>query len=186
MLLKKQTVWLLTMLSLVVVLSVYYITSPEQKKSDLAAVEQKAKSQVDQQQAKTNTMANGGKTTISQISSNDEFEALRLKLEDQRSQLKEELTSEVASTDLPPNERSKAYDQMQNLNKIAQKEDILETLIKTMGYDDALVRADGSQVRVTVLSKKKPSTSAANNIIQQVKKEIADTNYVLVEFQNTK
>ena len=30
MLLKKQTVWLLTMLSLVVVLSVYYITSPEQ------------------------------------------------------------------------------------------------------------------------------------------------------------
>jgi len=27
--LKKQTVWLLTMLSLVVVLSVYYITSPE-------------------------------------------------------------------------------------------------------------------------------------------------------------
>ena len=29
MLLKKQTVWLLTMLSLVVVLSVYYLTSPE-------------------------------------------------------------------------------------------------------------------------------------------------------------
>ena len=32
MLLKKQTVWLLTMLSLVVVLSVYYITSPEQNR----------------------------------------------------------------------------------------------------------------------------------------------------------
>ncbi len=30
--LKKQTVWLLTMLSLVVVLSVYYIMSPESKK----------------------------------------------------------------------------------------------------------------------------------------------------------
>ncbi len=45
MLLKKQTVWLLTMLSLVVVLSVYYITSPEQKSNDLAAVEQKAKNQ---------------------------------------------------------------------------------------------------------------------------------------------
>ncbi|MGW6082657.1 stage III sporulation ratchet engulfment protein SpoIIIAH, partial [Bacillus subtilis] len=29
--LKKQTVWLLTMLSLVVVLSVYYIMSPESK-----------------------------------------------------------------------------------------------------------------------------------------------------------
>ena len=45
MLLKKQTVWLLTMLSLVVVLSVYYITSPEQKSNDMAAVQQKAKEQ---------------------------------------------------------------------------------------------------------------------------------------------
>lgn len=43
MLLKKQTVWLLTMLSLVVVLSVYYITSPEQTKNELASVEEKAK-----------------------------------------------------------------------------------------------------------------------------------------------
>ena len=40
MLLKKQTVWLLTMLSLVVVLSVYYITSPEQQQNVLAAVDQ--------------------------------------------------------------------------------------------------------------------------------------------------
>ena len=47
MLLKKQTVWLLTMLSLVVVLSVYYVTS-EPKTSDLTAmdkVSQKAKNQ---------------------------------------------------------------------------------------------------------------------------------------------
>ncbi|MFZ3588422.1 SpoIIIAH-like family protein [Bacillus sp. DJP31] len=42
MLLKKQTVWLLTMLSLVVVLSVYYVTSPpENKGDDLAFVEDK-------------------------------------------------------------------------------------------------------------------------------------------------
>jgi stage III sporulation protein AH len=186
MLLKKQTVWLLTMLSLVVVLSVYYITSPEQKKNDLAAVQQKAKDQINQNTAKTQTAVKGGKTTISQIASNDEFEALRLKLEEQRSQLRDELTAEVASTGLTPDDRSKAYDQMQNLNKTAQKEEILETLIKTMGYDDALVRADGAQVRVTVLSKKKPSATAANNIIQQVKKEIGETNYVLVEFQPSK
>ena len=41
MLLKKQTVWLLTMLSLVVVLSVYYITSPEQQQNELAVVDEK-------------------------------------------------------------------------------------------------------------------------------------------------
>ena len=37
MLLKKQTVWLLTMLSLVVVLSVYYVTS-DPGENELAAI----------------------------------------------------------------------------------------------------------------------------------------------------
>ncbi|MED1468184.1 SpoIIIAH-like family protein [Bacillus salipaludis] len=191
MLLKKQTVWLLTMLSLVVVLSVYYITSPEQKNSnELTAVQQKAKDQMNQKEMKSKSTAKTNskddKTIISQIAGDDEFEALRLKLQDERSQLQEDLTAQMASTDLPADKRSEAMDQMKELNKTAQKEEILETLIKTMGYEDALVRAEGNQVRVTVKSKKQPSATAANDIIQQVKKEIGDTNYVAVEFQPTK
>lgn len=187
MLLKKQTVWLLTMLSLVVVLSVYYITSPEQKNNNnVAAVQQNAKNNVNQSAAKSKPAGSGVNTSVSQVAGDDEFAALRLKLEDERSKLKEELNAEVASTDLPADKRSEAYDQMQRLNQTAQKEEILETLIKTMGYDDALVRADGEQVRVTVKSKNKPTPSAANEIIQRVKKEIGDTNYVAVEFQPSK
>ncbi|USK58749.1 SpoIIIAH-like family protein [Peribacillus asahii] len=41
MLLKKQTVWLLTMLSLVVVLSVYYLTSPESVENAATTEQQK-------------------------------------------------------------------------------------------------------------------------------------------------
>ncbi|MEO2074392.1 MAG: SpoIIIAH-like family protein [Bacillus sp. (in: firmicutes)] len=183
MLLKKQTVWLLTMLSLVVVLSVYYITSPEQKSNDLAAVQQNVK---EQKQDKTKAEAKDGKTIVSTVAGDDAFEELRMKLDDLRSQMQEELTTQLASTDLPADQRSKVKDQMDRLNQTAQKEEILETLIKTMGYEDALVRADGEQVRVTVKSKKKPSASEANKIIQQVKKEIGETNYVAVEFQPTK
>ena len=50
MLLKKQTVWLLTMLSLVVVLSVYYITSPEQQQNELAAVDEKQEQEKETEQ----------------------------------------------------------------------------------------------------------------------------------------
>ncbi|WP_322090787.1 hypothetical protein [Caldifermentibacillus hisashii] len=39
MMLKKQTVWLLTMLSLVVVLSVYYITAEPTNNNNLANVD---------------------------------------------------------------------------------------------------------------------------------------------------
>ena len=189
MLLKKQTVWLLTMLSLVVVLSVYYITSPEQKSNDLAAVEQKAKDQVDQNQTKTKAKTKtdaAGNTVVSQVAGDEEFETLRLKLEEMRSEQRAELTAVVASTDLPPEERSKAMDQIQKISQTAQKEEILETLIRTMGYEDALVRADGAKVRVTVKSKKKPSPTAANEIMLKVKKEIGETNYVAVEFSPTK
>ncbi|WML45250.1 SpoIIIAH-like family protein [Neobacillus sp. PS3-40] len=186
MLLKKQTVWLLTMLSLVVVLSVYYITSPEQKGNDITAVQQNAKDQLDSKQAQAakKTVDKSGKTIVSQVS-DDTFDALRLQLEDQRSQQKEDLQAQVASTDLPADKRSEAYDQMQKLSETAQKEEVLETLIKTLGYEDALVRADAGKVNITVKSKKKHSATAANDIIQLVKKEI-DTNFVAVEFQPSK
>jgi stage III sporulation protein AH len=183
MLLKKQTVWLLTMLSLVVVLSVYYITSPEQKSNDLAAVSQKAK---DQNQGKTKTEVKDDKTIVSTVAGDEAFEELRMKLDDLRSEQREDLTTELASTDIPAVERSKVKDQMDKLNQTAKKEEILETLIKTMGYEDALVRADGEKVRVTVKSKKKPSATEANKIILQVKKEIGETNFVAVEFQPMK
>jgi len=190
MLLKKQTVWLLTMLSLVVVLSVYYITSPEQKSNDLAAIQQDAKEQnkgkTTTKTTKTNTEAKDDKTIVSTVAGDQEFEELRMKLDDLRSQQQEDLTTELASTDLPAVERSKVKDQMDKLNQTAQKEEILETLIKTIGYEDALVRADGEEVRVTVKSKNKPSATEANKIILQVKKEIGETNYVAVEFQPTK
>jgi stage III sporulation protein AH len=185
MLLKKQTVWLLTMLSLVVVLSVYYITSPEQKSNDLAAVQQKAK---DQNLGKTTTKTkeSNGKTVVSSVAGDSAFEELRMKLEDLRSQKQEELTTELASTDLSPDEKSKVKDQMDKLNQIAQSEELLETFIKTMGYEDVLVRADGSKVIVTVKAKKKPSVSDANKIMLEVKKEINETNYVAVEYQPAK
>ncbi|XJZ26179.1 SpoIIIAH-like family protein [Bacillota bacterium Lsc_1132] len=187
MLLKKQTVWLLTMLSLVVVLSVYYITTPQQKGNDLATVEQKAKKQLDQNKSATSKVQDkSGKTVVSTVAGDDAFTALRMQLDDQRSQTKDELQAEIASTDLPADKRSAAIDQMKKLNETAQKEEVLETLIKTMGYEDALVRADGEKVKIIVKSQKKHTTAAANDIIQLVKKEIGETNYVAVEFQPAK
>ncbi|WP_042355090.1 SpoIIIAH-like family protein [Bacillus rubiinfantis] len=187
MLLKKQTVWLLTMLSLVVVLSVYYITSPEQQKSDLTAVEEQAKEKIDKQKAepKQETKTDE-KTVLSSVAGDAEFEQLRMKLDEMRSEKEEELTLEMAASNLPADEKSKIKDQMDNLRETANKEEILETMIRTMGYDDALVRADGENVRVTVKAKKKPSASSANKIILEVKKEMADANFVAVTYQPSK
>jgi stage III sporulation protein AH len=185
MLLKKQTVWLLTMLSLVVVLSVYYITSPEQQGTNMATVKEESKDAVENKSADPKTSAGEGETVISGVASDEVFEALRLELEDNRNELKEQLNSIIASTDLPPEKRSEAYDQMKKLDELASKESVLETLIKTMGYEDALVRADGEKVRITVKAKDH-SPSAANEIIQLVRTEIGTLQNVAVQFQPTK
>ena len=122
---------------------------------------------------------------MSKVAGDEAFEVLRLELEDKRSELKEQLTQKTASTDLSPEEISKAYDQIKELSALEAKEALLETLIKTKGYDDALVRADGNKVRVTVKSKDS-SASAANEIIQLVREEIGDLQKVVIEFQPIK
>ncbi len=62
--LKKQTVWLLTMLSLVVVLSVYYITAePTKNVANVAEEEQNVESNEE-----------GTNTTITQVSKDEVFE----------------------------------------------------------------------------------------------------------------
>lgn len=185
MLLKKQTVWLLTMLSLVVVLSVYYITSPEQQKTNMANVEEKSKEITEKPAADAIKESADGKTVISGAASDEAFEALRMDLEDKRNAQKEQLNEIIATTNLPAEERSEAYDQMKKLDELATKESVLETLIKTMGYEDALVRADGEKVRITVKAKDH-SPSAANDIIQLVRTEIGALQNVAVEFQPVK
>jgi stage III sporulation protein AH len=184
MLLKKQTVWLLTMLSLVVVLSVYYITTPEQKSNDLAAVEEKANEETagTEESSAEETASEDGETVISGVASDEMFETLRMQMEDERSRMKEELTNVMASTDLSAEERNEAKDKIDQLNDVAQKEVLLETLIKAMDYEDVLVRADGEKVRITIKSKDH-SPSAANEIIQMVKGEIPQLQVASVEFE---
>lgn len=187
MLLKKQTVWLLTMLSLVVVLSVYYITSPEQQQNELAAVNKDKETEQNNGNEITDSISSGTEKDaqiITNAAGDEAFETLRMQLQDERSQMKEELEKTIGSTDLPVEERSKAKEQMDELNEIAQKEALLETLIKSMNFEDVLVRADNDQVNITVKSEKQ-SKADANKIIQMVRSEIGPLHAV-VEFQTTK
>ncbi len=197
MLLKKQTVWLLTMLSLVVVLSVYYMTTPESPQSNVAVVDQQeentkkeagnedAKEPAKEDTKKENAKSTpDSKTTVSNVESDELFTALRLELIDERSKLKEELQEVAASKNVSATEVSKAMDKIDQLSELAEKEAVIETLIKSKGYEDALVRADGSEVNITVKTEKH-SKAKANEIIQLVKKELGQKE-VAVEFQPTK
>ncbi|MDO7488178.1 SpoIIIAH-like family protein [Peribacillus sp. NPDC096622] len=197
MLLKKQTVWLLTMLSLVVVLSVYYLTAPEENAADMTATEQmeqeenKTESKTENQaetkgenksEKETSKNTEGSSVTIA---SGDEFESLRMQIEDERAKLNEELTAKMGNTELSAEERDEAYAKIEQLSETKVKENIIENLIVAMDYNAALVRVDGTDVKVSVKADKQTKTEA-NNIIRLVRKEVSDAQNVVVDFQPEK
>lgn len=202
--LKKQTVWLLTMLSLVVVLSVYYVTTPDKMNTaapatgekmgqekqgvDKAVTKETTKETTNKETPKENTSKettnketdkkeNDKKETskkeasVTVQSSDENFTALRMQMEDQRSVEKEKLQNVMKSSKSSAEEKSKAKDNLDAITTMETKQQLLETVIKSQGgYKDALVRADGTDIKVTVKSAKH-SQKEANKIIQLVRSE---------------
>lgn len=179
MMLKKQTVWLLTMLSLVVVLSVYYING--------AGTDQTS-SNVDNEQvadfsSDENVFGVESGTTISYETKDEAFENIRAQMRDSRARTLEQLTNMAASNELSAEEKSKAKDEMDKIHEMAEKEKLIEQLIvSTLGYEDALVRANGEEVFITVKGQE-PSKAKAVEIIQMVNKEMGTLN-VSVSYQD--
>lgn len=208
MLLKKQTVWLLTMLSLVVVLSVYYLTSPESTTQKTVTTEQqlnknnenaammedkskvestkKSEANMDEQsKTSTNPKTESNEATVKITSGDDEFTALRMQIDDERAKLNEELTNKVGNTNLSTEEINKTYEAIEQLSEDMVEENYLEGMIVSMNYDAALVRVDGKDVKVTVKAEEH-SPADANKIIRLVRGEIKDANNIFVDFKTKK
>lgn len=158
MVLKKQTVWLLTMLSLIVVLSVYYITSPGGANNQMAAGT-KAKQQ---QSASQTTKSKKGDTVTSSISSDNAFTAYKLQRDTARSKEIAQYQSVAASSKSTAVEASQALDQIKAIQTLASNESLLEDMIKSKGFKDALVKVSGNDVQIVVqtssLSNKQANT----------------------------
>lgn len=179
MLLKKQTVWLLTMLSLVVVLSVYYVSN-----DDMYVTQPPTKDASNPTNDSTEpTTGNTDGEIITNMASDPVFEQVRLDIADERSKAREELVNVMASTTATAEEKSAAKDKMDSLRDVTNKEELLETLIVSMNYDDALVRIGENNDVVVTLRTDKLDRAQANQIMRQVRNELG-TNYVVsVEYQ---
>lgn len=201
MLLKKQTVWLLTMLSLVVVLSVYYVTTPSSQNGEDVAYEEELTESAgnddvettaedkdankDQQENSdpevTIEEAEDG-SVISAIASDEVFSALRLEIDEYRSKVKADLQETIASKDVTAEQKNNASEQLKQLEKLESQEKMLEILIKGKGYEDALVRADGGKVQISVKTSEDSSKTAANELMRLVRSEMENIKNVAVQF----
>lgn len=161
----KQKLWFLTLFSLILVLSVYYIAMPEASLSSLIESE------------KTSS-----EKTETKIDDNDSLATLRI--EDDEAVLKEmnELESKLIDKNSNAEEKSNAYEKIQNINYNKGKEDALEKIILDTHNIKSFIKIKDDQISVT-LSSKKSSYKEANNIIRTIQKEFKEKKYITVKYQ---
>ncbi|WP_430785346.1 SpoIIIAH-like family protein [Virgibacillus flavescens] len=179
--LKKQTVWLLTMLSLMIVLSVYYMTSPDME--DQAFIDNGLTEDGDV----VSTEGAEDQATVDEISNvgQDElFTTIRMELTDSRSEIKDRLEDVVASSSASTEEKNEALNEMEDLDQLATKEVVLEeSIMANAGYQDVLVRSDQSQVQIHVKADEL-SKEEVVNIMQMARDEFGEVP-VNVNFKET-
>ncbi|MEN1970128.1 SpoIIIAH-like family protein [Lentibacillus sp. N15] len=173
--LKKQTVWLLTMLSLMIVLSFYYMTSSN---SNEVAFLENGKEQADETAATEEAGGDDAKVDdVTNLGSDQLFENLRLEMQDKRSKEVSRLEDVVASNSATTEEKNKAYDDIDAIEQQQSKETMLEeTILSSSDYQDVLVRFDQKDngiVHVNVITDELPQDQALN-IMQMVRDEFGE------------
>ena len=101
-----------------------------------------------------------------------------------KSQLQADLTAIIASKDADAEEKSEAKNNLEKINKDAQHESSLESMIKAKGYSDVLVRVNEETVQVHLQlseSQSEPTLEQTNEIIMMVKTEFTTDPDVLVQ-----
>ena len=127
----KQGLWFLTLFSLILVLSIYYITMPNEM-----------------------FLTNNNSTDInenieevtSQVEESNYITVLKIELETQRDELIKNLEQVLNSSDSTTKDKNNAYEQIKNLNTLKGIEEKLESKIKTTLKLNAFAKVDNNEV----------------------------------------
>ncbi len=158
----KKNLWFLTLFSLVLVLSIYYVTMP----NEIFDKELENK-------AKDNTVVNTDESTlVAALKVEDDTEVMN-----QMNKLKEKLTDNSITTE----EKNTVFEELKLLNNRASKEETLEVKIKEVCNCENFVKIDGDNVRV-ILDSSDNSVSTANKIMRLVQNEFDDKMYISVKY----
>lgn len=156
----RKNLWFLTLFSLALVLSVYYITMPNEL-----------------------LVSNNGEN-IDNIKVEESNIIETLKQEDNNNTLSElnKLKATIADSKTSTEDKNKAFDAMKLLNQISSKETLLEEKVKNTHNLDSFVKIDGDQVRVVINSKDHTKT-LANDIMRTIQANFDTKQYISIQFK---
>lgn len=160
----KQKLWFLTLFSLILVLSVYYITMP----TDLLNAKEV-----------TNNTEND---IIVNVVNEDSLSILRVMKEEERLEEINDLKVILNNSESTTEEKNNAYEKMKIIEEIKSKESTLENIIKEKFNLKAFIKINNNQIKV-VIESGEHSYELANNIIKSIQEEFDEKMYISVKFQ---
>ena len=163
----KQKLWFLTLFSLILVLSVYYITMP----SELLTT------------SKSTTTEEEKSTTSVSVTETDVLTALQVEADEERAALAAEYNEILTNKDTSTEEKNNAYNGLKEIDETKAKEEELEKKLKKELKLDSFIKIDSSNISVTI-KKKDHDYSLANSVMRLIQEEYQNKMYVSVKFQN--
>lgn len=160
----KKSIWFLTLFSLILVLSVYYITMP----SELLL----------------NTEVNKETEEVTtEITESTALVALRIESDETMVKEIEELQKVLTNNDSTIEEKNEAFDKMKILNTKRGEEETLEKKIKETYELESFIKIKENSIEVVINSSEHDST-LANNIIRTIQENYEKNMYITVKFTN--
>ncbi len=166
----KQSIWFLTLFSLILVLSVYYITMP----NELLMTNNSKQTTASKEETEE---------TSAVIKESEILTALRVESEEKRTAEIDELNKILNNNESSTEDKNNAFEKIKGLNSIKGKEQLIEKKIKENFKLDSFVKIDeNNQIRI-VVAQKEHDVDLANNIMRSVQEEFDTKMYISVQFQ---
>lgn len=161
---KRRKLWYMMLFSIILVLSVYYVTMP----NDLLST-------------KINSKKKDSDKVIETIEEASSLVALRVNLQEER---QEEMTilQKQLTTDASSDEKNEAYEKIKYLNQIESLEEETESRIKKELGLDCFVKIDNTNINTVCISSKHDA-ALANKVMRLIQNGFDTKKYITVKFQ---
>lgn len=175
----KKSLWFLTLFSLILVLSVYYVTMP----NELLLTNNSIQTSLDTDN-ETNVSDKDIESDVSvEVEESSILVALRVEADEEMLKELENLQQILTDTETSVEEKNNAFEKMKDINVTRGEEETLEKKILDEFKLKAFVKINGDQIRV-VVSSKSHDTSLANQIMRSLQENYTNKMYISVKFQS--
>ncbi|MBR3660659.1 MAG: SpoIIIAH-like family protein [Bacilli bacterium] len=166
----KQGLWFLTLTSLALVLSVYYITMPnELLLSNNSNYVDKTDS-VNKEEGDTD------------IKTSNLITSMRVDLDEERNLLINELEGKLSDSKLSVDEKNEVYEDLKYISELSSRESMLEKKIKDEFKLDSFVKIKDDTISV-VINSSNHDKSLVVNIMKSLQEEFSDKMYISISFK---